>query len=88
MLCWLFHYNLKRILQIIDKKQSRVCDYKTVDGYRRLQIRAWTTTSQADIRLNDELTLWFAPVHLAEIQTLLECMEEETEEVCIGPLDI
>lgn len=52
------------------------------------KIRAWTTTSQADIRLNDELTLWFAPVHLAEIQTLLECMEEETEEVCIGPLDI
>ena len=48
------------------------------------KIRAWTTTSQADIRLNDELTLWFAPVHLAEIQTLLECMEEETEQVCIG----
>lgn len=52
------------------------------------KIRAWTALSPADIRLNDELTLWFAPVHLAEIQTLLECMEEETEKICIGPLDI
>lgn len=52
------------------------------------KIRAWTTTPPEYIQLNDELTLRFVPVHLAEIQTLLKCMEEETEEVCIGPLDI
>ena len=52
------------------------------------RIRAWTIESVADIQLNDKLTLWFAPVHLAEVQTLLECMEEESEEICIEPLDM
>lgn len=69
-------------------REDSTCIEQMKEEIRTRTDASLTDSSRADIRLNDKLTLWFAPVHLAEIQTLLKCMEEETEEVCIGPLDI